>query len=46
METQLSPFDITQYLDSEEAIAQYLTQVLEEGDTDAKNAPIRPPVTF
>ncbi len=23
-----------QYLDSEEAIAEYLTQVLEEGDTD------------
>ena len=34
METTLSPFDITQYLNSEEAIAQYLTQVLEEGDTD------------
>lgn len=34
METQLSPFDMTQYLDSEEAIAEYLTQVLEEGDTD------------
>lgn len=30
----MSPFDITQYLDSEEAIAEYLTQVLEEGDTD------------
>jgi probable addiction module antidote protein len=34
METQLTPFDMTQYLDSEEAIAEYLTQVLEEGDTD------------
>ena len=34
METTLIPFDITHYLDSEEAIAEYLTQVLEEGDTD------------
>ena len=29
MEIALIPFDVTQYLDSEEAIAQYLTQVLE-----------------
>jgi len=28
------PFDITEYLDSDEAIAEYLNQVLEEGDTD------------
>ena len=28
------PFDITEYLDSEEAIAEYLNQVLEDGDTD------------
>ena len=34
METQLTPFDMTEYLDSEETIAQYLTQVLEERDTD------------
>ena len=34
MKTTLIPFDITHYLDSEEAIAEYLTQVLEEGDTD------------
>lgn len=34
METQLIPFDMAQYLDSDEAIAQYLSQVLEEGDTD------------
>lgn len=34
MQTALTPFDMTQYLDSEEAIAEYLTQVLEEGDID------------
>lgn len=34
METQLSRFDMAQYLDSEKAIAEYLTQVLEEGDID------------
>lgn len=34
METPLTPFDMTQYLDLEEAIAEYLTQVLEEGDID------------
>ena len=28
------PFDITEYLDSDEAIAEYLNQVLEDGDTD------------
>lgn len=28
------PFDITEYLDSQEAIAEYLNQVLEDGDTD------------
>ena len=27
-------FDITEYLDSEEAIAEYLNQILEDGDTD------------
>jgi probable addiction module antidote protein len=34
METVISPFDMSQYLDSEETIAEYLTQVLEDGDTD------------
>ena len=34
MESTLTPFDMTQYLDTEESIAEYLTQVLEEGDTD------------
>lgn len=34
------PFDITEYLDSEEAIAEYLNQVLEDGDTDALIAAI------
>ncbi len=31
---KLIPFDITEYLDSEEAIAEYLSQVLEDGDND------------
>ena len=31
---KLQTFDITEYLDSEEAIAEYLSQVLEDGDTD------------
>lgn len=30
----LIPFDITEYLDSDEAIAEYLSQVLEEGDNE------------
>jgi len=34
MESILIPFNMTQYLDSEEAIAEYLTQVLEEDETD------------
>ena len=29
---KLKAFDITRYLDSEEAMAEYLSQVLEEGD--------------
>jgi len=33
-ESRLSSFDVAQYLDSSEAIAEYLSQVLEEGDTD------------
>jgi len=28
------PFDMSEYLDSQEAIAEYLSQVLEEGDQD------------
>jgi len=34
MNNELIPFDITEYLDSEEAIAEYLSQVLEDGDND------------
>jgi len=30
----LIEFDITEYLDSNEAIAEYLSQVLEDGDND------------
>jgi probable addiction module antidote protein len=32
--SQLSTFDISQYLDNNEVIAEYLTQVLNDGDTD------------
>lgn len=31
---ELIPFDITEYLDSDEAVAEYLNQVLEEGDNE------------
>ena len=31
---ELIPFDITEYLDSQVAIAEYLSQVLEDGDND------------
>jgi len=31
---KLQTFDITEYLDSEEAIAEYLSQVLADGDND------------
>jgi probable addiction module antidote protein len=31
---KLTNFDISQYLDSDEMIAEYLTQVLYEGDND------------
>lgn len=31
---KITPFDIAEYLDSEEAIAEYLTQVLQEGDSE------------
>ncbi len=34
MNNELIPFDITEYLDSEEAIAEYLSQVLEVGDNE------------
>jgi len=34
MKSKLQTFDITEYLDSQEAIAEYLSQVLEDGDTD------------
>ena len=34
MSNQLTTFDITEYLDSEEAIAEYLSQVLEEGNNE------------
>ncbi len=32
--SRLTTFDISQYLDSEEMIAEYLSQVLRDGDTD------------
>jgi probable addiction module antidote protein len=34
MRKKLLPFDPSQLLDSDEAIAAYLTQVLADGDTD------------
>ena len=34
MNGELIPFDITEYLDSDEAIAEYLSQVLEDGDNE------------
>lgn len=34
MTNKLIPFDIADLLDSEEAIAEYLSQVLADGDTD------------
>lgn len=34
MNKELIPFDIAEYLDSEEAISEYLTQVLAEGDNE------------
>ena len=34
MVEKLLPFDMARYLDSEEAIAEYLTQVLADGDPD------------
>ena len=34
MKNELTDFDISQYLDNKEVIAEYLTQVLEDGDID------------
>lgn len=34
MNNELIPFDITEYLDSEEAMAEYLSQVLGDGDNE------------
>ena len=34
MKNDLTDFDISQYLDNKEVIAEYLTQVIEEGDMD------------
>ena len=34
MSRELIHFDITEYLDSEEAMAEYLSQVLEDGDNE------------
>ena len=34
MSNKLNNFDITEYLDSKEAIAEYLSQVLQDGDTN------------
>lgn len=34
MAEKLVPFDMARYLDSDEAIAEYLTQVLADGDSD------------
>ena len=34
MALKLIPFDVTEYLDSDEAIAEYLSQVLEDGDNE------------
>lgn len=34
MKNDLIDFDISQYLDDEEVIAEYLIQVLEDGDID------------
>jgi len=32
--TKLTTFDVLEYLDSKEMIAEYLTQVLQDGDTN------------
>lgn len=34
MKTTYAPFDVSEYLDNEEAIAEYLTTMLEGGNPD------------
>jgi probable addiction module antidote protein len=34
MAEKLVPFDVSRYLGSEEAIAEYLSQILADGDTE------------
>ncbi|MEA3492164.1 MAG: addiction module antidote protein [Campylobacterota bacterium] len=34
MKSELNTFDIAKYLDNNEVIAEYLSQVLEDGDSD------------
>lgn len=34
VKARLRPFDITELLDSDEAISEYLSQVLADGDSD------------
>ena len=34
MTNKLNTFDVAKYLDSKEVIAEYLSQVLEDGDMD------------
>lgn len=34
MSSKLTPFDVAHYLDSKEMIAEYLSQVLSDGDMD------------
>lgn len=34
MKNDLTDFDISQYLDNNEIIAEYLSQIIEEGDMD------------
>ena len=34
MSNELNTFDIAKYLDSNEVIAEYLSQILEDGDLD------------
>jgi len=34
MKTELRDFDMANYLDSEEVIAEYISQILEDGNTD------------
>ena len=52
---EIIPFDITEYLDNDEAIAEYLSQVLEDGDNEefiraighiVNFTPILPPISL